>query len=127
MEPHVNANDDATSQAVLEGTWQLESLEGHTLPDPARRRPMLTVTAEGAVHGSTGVNRFSGVLDPDGRGLFGPLATTRRAGPPEAMALEAAFLKALDSATAVEARDDQIVLGGAATPRLILNRTDPAA
>lgn len=121
----MNANDDATSLAVLEGSWELESIEGFELPDDLSRRPILTVAANGDVQGSTGVNRFSGTLDTDGSRLFRPLATTRRAGPPEAMALEAAFLKALDGAVAVEARDNRVVLSGTDRQRLTLTRSVP--
>jgi heat shock protein HslJ len=48
--------------------------------------------------GYAGVNRFSGGYELDGTSLrFGPLATTRRAGPPEAELLEASVLTALGS------------------------------
>jgi len=46
-------------------------------------------TAERRVSGSTGVNRFFGGLAKE-KQLFGPLGMTRKAGPPEAMAAEAA-------------------------------------
>ena len=108
----MNANDDATSLAVLEGEWTLSAIEGFDIPAGLRGEPGLSVDSEGRVSGFSGVNRFSGTLDPDGTGVFRPLATTRRAGPPDAMALETAFLKALDSAAAVEGSEDQVTLSG---------------
>lgn len=123
----MNANDDATSLAVLEGSWVLESIDGFELPENLPRRPAVVVTADGSVQGSTGVNRFRGALDNDGNRLFGPLASTRRAGPPKAMALEAAFLYALNVAIAVEARDNRVILSGAEGQRLTLDRSGPDA
>ena len=46
--------------------------------------------------GYSGVNSFSGSFESSAAGLsFGPIAATRRAGPPPAMAFETAFFKAL--------------------------------
>jgi heat shock protein HslJ len=57
---------------------------------------MLTPDDEG-VSGSTGVNFLSGKYERDGDELkFGPLITTRRAGPPPLMQQEIEFTRALD-------------------------------
>jgi heat shock protein HslJ len=106
----VNANDDATSLAVLEGSWTLSAIDGFEIPEGGGRAPFLSVDAEGKVSGSAGVNRFSGSLDPDGANVFRPLATTRRAGPPEAMALEKAFLNVLSHADSVEGNEERLTL-----------------
>ena len=48
--------------------------------------------------GYSGVNSFSGSFETGAASLkFGPLAATRRAGPPQAMAFEAALFKALEA------------------------------
>jgi len=48
--------------------------------------------------GYSGVNSFSGAYESGAASLkFGPLAATRRAGPPAAMAFEAALFKALEA------------------------------
>ncbi len=48
--------------------------------------------------GYSGVNSFSGAFESGPASLkFGPLAATRRAGPPPAMAFEAALFKALEA------------------------------
>jgi len=48
--------------------------------------------------GYSGVNSFSGSYESGAASLkFGPIAATRRAGPPPAMAFEAAFFKALEA------------------------------
>lgn len=51
------------------------------------------------VSGFAGVNRYTGSFEtePDGSIKFGPLATTKMAGTPEAMAAESAYLKALQA------------------------------
>ena len=81
------------------------SVKGQAVALPAARRPAIQFGAQGRVSGTGGVNRFSAeaVLD-GGTGLTwaGPAAVTKMAGPPEAMALEDAFLDALQSVTRIE-------------------------
>jgi heat shock protein HslJ/phosphoserine phosphatase len=95
---------DAAAGTVLESTdWLLREVNGKPLPAlvtgaQGAAVPALRFTADGRVTGYTTVNLLSGTYeaDPAARTLkFGPLATTRRAGPPEAMATETAFQKAL--------------------------------
>jgi len=85
--------------APLEGTrWVLAEIGGNRAAMGLDDEPV-TLQLDRAVRlatGYAGVNRFSGVYDLDGASLrFGPLATTRRAGPPEAESLETAVLAAL--------------------------------
>ena len=55
---------------------------------------------DGTVSGSGGVNRYNGSYEVDGAGIaIGPLALTKMAGEPDLMEQEAAFVKALESAT----------------------------
>jgi heat shock protein HslJ len=72
----------------------------------------LLLAADGHASGSAAINRYHGgyTLSDDGNfALTGPLATTRMAGPPELMALEDSFLKALGTVTALQPAE-----GGAA-------------
>lgn len=64
------------------------------------------------VSGFAGVNRYNGSYETqaDGSIEFGPLATTKMAGPPEAMAAEAAYLKALQEASHYSADKAELTL-----------------
>jgi heat shock protein HslJ len=53
---------------------------------------------DGSVSGDTSVNRYHGRATIKGNTIsFGPLATTRRAGPPALMDQESKFLKAIET------------------------------
>jgi heat shock protein HslJ len=90
----------ATPLAGVE--WLLIELPGHALPSSAGDAPRPTLRIDGdppRAIGNTAVNNFVGTarLSSGGEVLrFGPLATTRRAGPPAAMQLETTYLAALD-------------------------------
>lgn len=75
---------------------------GQTVALPAAKPPTLQLLDGGRVAGFAGVNRFNGgfTLGDGGALLWSPgMAVTRMAGPPERMALESAFLKALPATT----------------------------
>ena len=108
--------------AKLAGDWKLTRL-GDDAP-AADLMLTLSVAADGKVSGSSGVNRFAGKL-ADEKKLFGPLVITRRAGPPEAMAVEAAYTKALDEATRFEIKEDKLTLFAEEKPRLTFERQKP--
>ncbi len=112
-------------EAKLTGDWKLIKLDGDAVAADAEIT--LSATAEGKVAGSTGVNRFFGGLDEKGKKLFGPLGMTRRAGPPDAMARETAFTKALDEATRFTVEKDQLTLLAGDKPRLVFERVKPKA
>jgi heat shock protein HslJ len=118
----VAAEPAAEGEAKLTGDWKLVKLSEE--PTAAGAIITLSVDAEGKVSGSTGVNRFAGQLAKELR-LFGPLAMTRRAGPPEAMAVEAAYAKALDEATRFTIKDDKLTLFAGDKPRLVFERQKP--
>ena len=89
----------------LLGSWHLASAEV-----PAGiRAPTLTIGADGAISGHAGVNQFRGAVDLPalraGRWQPKPIVTTKMAGPPEAMALEARVLEGLSTARQVDLRD----------------------
>ena len=109
-------------EAKLIGDWKLVKLGDEEAPKGA---PItLSVNAEGKVSGSGGVNRLFGSLAMMGK-LFGPLGMTRRAGPPEAMAAEAAFTKVLEQATSFTIKDGKLTLLVDGKPRLVFERQKP--
>jgi len=113
--------------------WWLVELDGRPVvrergPDgtPAPP-PLLRLDRDtGRASGSTGVNAFTGSFQQTGDTLrFGPLATTRRAGPPPAMAIESAYLKALQATVAARVDGDVLALLDAQARELA--RFTPAA
>jgi heat shock protein HslJ len=66
---------------------------------------------DGRVSGTTGCNRFNGEFTKTRSKLsLGPLATTRRAGTPTAMAIEREYLTRLARVASVRVRGDTLVL-----------------
>lgn len=102
---------DLTSMAgqgikALTGEWDLSKLAGvdvSSLLPQGSKVPSLSFLEDGKVSGFTGVNRLSSSLDlsklAKGEFALAPAATTRMAGPPEAMNVESQFLSALSKAT----------------------------
>lgn len=101
--------------------WTLAAVRGEPvvlpelasqMPEGAQRIPEIRFSADGlSVSGYTGVNGFSGRSDFNGEKLkFGPLATTRRAGPPELMTLENHYTAALTNVTAWKIEHRQLLL-----------------
>lgn len=87
-----------TAAATLAGSaWALVRLQGEALVLPqGTRRPFLSFTEDGRVHGFSGVNRLSGQPRVAGQSVsFGNVASTRMAGPAAAMNLEMRFLETL--------------------------------
>lgn len=97
----------ADDPVALTGDWKLARLGEKETPQAVEAT--LSVTAEGQVSGSTGVNRYAGRLAKEKK-LFGPLIMTRRAGPPAAMQVEAGLTKALDEATRFSIKDKSLTL-----------------
>jgi putative lipoprotein len=103
--------------------WELVELAGEAVAvGPDEIRPSLVLDLEESrVSGSGGVNRLSGTFALAERELrFGPLATTRMAGPKDAMAREQGFLDALARVTSYELDGRTLTLssGGEAIARL---------
>jgi len=66
---------------------------------------------KGRATGYSGVNSFTGTYQSSGANLkFGPIAATRRAGPPAAMAFESAFFKALAATRSYRVSGDALEL-----------------
>jgi len=89
------------------GSWSLTKIEdeNYDLPGGART-PTMTITADGAISGQAGINRYNGKADADAmaRGLWsaGGVVMTRMAGKPEAMTFEQRFIAQLQRADTFE-------------------------
>ena len=91
---------DLAGLGALAGRWTLTAVDGAPF-ELAGRLPMLEIRDDGSAGGVSGVNRFMTKLDAtllaEGRISFGRAASTRMAGPPEAMAFEQSFLERLSA------------------------------
>lgn len=115
--------------ALLAGHWELTEIGGEdiaSLLGEHMRVPSLSIQPDGAISGYTGLNNVSGRIDlaqlAAGDFDLGQLAMTKRAGPPEAMALEQRFVEALRAADWPEVEDDTLTLGEDDTPLLRFRR-----
>lgn len=110
----------ASSEPMLIGSrWSVTEIRNKTVAaDPA---PTIEFEEGPAVSGSTGVNRFGGGCQIDGARLaFERFRTTRRAGTPEAMAVERAFLDALGAVQTFSiSPNGDLILHGADGQKLI--------
>ncbi len=92
----------------LVGKWLVEDIDGRGVLD--RAQTTIEFGEDHSVSGSTCVNRYSGKMERTGDQLiFGPLATTRRAGPPAMMEQEQRFLKAIGSVRSFESGEAGIL------------------
>jgi heat shock protein HslJ len=90
------ATKESTSDSGrnLIGKWVAEDIFGGGVIDTAQST--LEISLDGSVSGSTAVNRYGGKAKIDGQKIeIGPLAVTRRAGPPALMEQESKFTSAL--------------------------------
>lgn len=93
---------------VSEGSWLVTEIAvGGELVPPLEGARLTLEIAGDRVGGSAGVNRFVGQVSEDG---FGPLVTTRRAGPSDLMDQERLFLSHLDEIDSVESIGEEMVL-----------------
>lgn len=105
--------------AALAGEWTLVELEGRRLADwlPPNwddQPPSMVIEPDGSVGGYTGVNRMASKLDGAalvrGEFVLAPMISTRRAGPPELMHLEARYTGALQRARGVRLLGDALAV-----------------
>ncbi len=121
-------SDGGTSGlAVLVGSWTLVALDG--TPVEAVGKPItLEVAEDGAVAGVSGINRFMTRIETadlaEGRLGFAPAAGTRMAGPPEAMALEQAFLERVSAVSTFSADDGVLRLWAGDNEALTFERAE---
>ncbi len=96
------------------GMWSVAEIDAAATLGSAR--PELAFTAEGHLSGSGGVNRIAGSYRYDrgtleiGSPVSSALASTKMAGPPEAMNQEDRFVRSLDRKLSVTAQDDGSLL-----------------
>ena len=82
----------SNDRALYAQSWLVEDIGGRGVVDKAQTT--MTFAEDGSVSGNTSVNRYQGRASVEGTKVsFGPLATTRRAGPPALMDQEMKFLK----------------------------------
>jgi uncharacterized lipoprotein YbaY len=107
-------DDSELAHRVVGREWTLESIGGEVVT--TLRPPSLRFDDDGRVTGSTGVNRMFGGYDiSDGRLSITAPGTTLMAGPPDAMATETTFQRALADGGEVGVDGDQMTIGGGAT------------
>jgi heat shock protein HslJ len=98
----------------LVGTqWTLTQMDGKAVAvAEGLRTPTLQLDATAKrASGVSGINRFFGSYESSGATLkFGPLAGTKMGGPPAAMAVESAFLKAMASVTSFTIASNRLEL-----------------
>jgi heat shock protein HslJ len=113
-------------EELLGSVWLVEDIDGRGVVD--RAQTTVEFARDGSVSGNTGVNRYFGKATLEGDALsFGPLATTRRAGPPALMDQERRFLEAMKSVTKFEGTALGIIqfLDGSGNAVLSLSRKTP--
>jgi heat shock protein HslJ len=101
----------AAAPALPGSSWTLVGLGDVEL---GGTMPTIAFGADGTMSGSAGCNTFNGTYTIDGHAVtFGPLATTRMACADDVMAIEDAYLAALDGASSWSiAEDGLLVLDG---------------
>jgi heat shock protein HslJ len=102
--------DETVTLAYTE--WTLVELEGEPVETgEGEVAPTLVLDLEEARAGSGGVNRLAGTFAlAEDELRFGPLMTTRMAGPENAMRREHAFFAALERVTSYELDDRTLTL-----------------
>lgn len=113
-----------TTRPRLTGTnWVVESIGERPVTLLEHQKPLQLVLSEqdnrAAAYG--GVNRFGGSYQLDGERLtFGPMISTKMAGPHASNQQEARFAAALDAANAFRLAGDQLILLKDETPLVTL-------
>ena len=105
---------------MLEGSWVVESIRVEDALAPPVSE--LTLEVQGDRVAGKALNRIVGSLGGDK--VFGNMATTRMAGPPEIMEEEGLFLKYLS--TVDEVLPDRLELMVEGVPVLVLRRREPS-
>lgn len=116
----------AEDQPKLIGDWKLVKLGEDEVK--AEEPPTLDITEEGKISGFAGINRFFGGLADDSpakeKMLFGPLAMTRKGGPPELSKLEFAYTSALAEVNKFTIEKDTLTLLVDDKPKLVFTRVE---
>ncbi|UYV13020.1 MAG: META domain-containing protein [Phycisphaera sp.] len=110
----ISTNGDGDANPALSaspvGKWTLTKIEdeNYDLPSGART-PTLTITADGAISGQAGINRYNGKINADamdqGQWDAGGIVTTKMAGEIGAMTFEQRFIAMLQRADSIAATE----------------------
>jgi heat shock protein HslJ len=108
------ACSESEAPQPLEGVvWRLVEISENAQSYPTGSKPV-TITFDqstGQVTGFSGVNQFRGSYTVDGSIIsFGPVISTRMAGPPELMKLESEILKFVSTDVGFEMTDGSLAL-----------------
>jgi heat shock protein HslJ len=104
----------STDPADLAGTWTLDAASlGSLAADASSGTNVTVVFADGQASGASGCNTFIGSYEAtdDGSLKFGPLASTMMACEAPLMAVETAYLGALDKVSAFAVDGDLTLTG----------------
>lgn len=115
---HFVAAKKAQAKPLVGTSWSLTTFESGKGPAGtaasliAATRVSLTINKEGRVSGTGGVNRYftTAKVGKDGSISFGPLGSTRRAGPPEHMVQETTYFKQLKAMTSYSIKGNALTL-----------------
>lgn len=111
-------NGDGDGNAIHGTEWTVQELGGEVTAPP---KPQLSFGADGRLTGTTGVNRLMGEFEVrDGLLVVGNAATTRMAGPPEAMAQEQRLLELLGAEQAFVITGDRLEIGDGEVAALLV-------
>ena len=110
---------DAVGDNAIHGTeWTVQALGVEVTSPP---KPQLSFGADGRLSGTTGVNRLMGEFEVrDGLLVVGNAATTRMAGPPEAMEQEQRLLALLGTEQAFVITGDRLEIGDGENAALLV-------
>lgn len=112
------------SSAQFSGVmWQVMSVEGSAVPDPAKSR--FEMQADGSFSTSIGCNAMRGKAEVQGVGVsIGPMASTRMACPEPLAALETAFVRALQQSSSFRVDGDVLTfLDASGAEKIVLGRS----
>ncbi len=116
--------DPVIARKVMQGECRLVAIDERQLR--AGGTPTVVFGDEGNCWGNTGVNDFRTTFTLEGadesRVKVGPADVTRKAGPPEAMALETLFLERFESANSFKVDGDLLHLHSGVDQNLTFQR-----
>ena len=123
LEMRFHAREPAKAKPLTETEWSLDGFErtglekgkSGTVQDTSLvtgTTITLTIGADGRTSGSAGVNRYFGKAEfgEADQITFGPMASTRRGGPPKAMAQEQAYLRQLKDVSSWTVNGNRLIL-----------------
>lgn len=96
---------------VQKEAWQVTHVEGLPVSLPDGKMLTIQIEESGRFTATAGLNQLAGTYTLTGPRLsFGPVISTRRAGPPELMKLEGDFIRCLATVASIELSNDQLYL-----------------